>query len=69
MTATWTHELDGLPDSDITVLGWLPDENRGHGLVWQVYHDGTEWRTAADAMPVAVSHWMPEPAGPEEDTL
>lgn len=39
----------GLPDSDITVLMSLDDEEYP---VWPGYHDGETWRTVDDDSPV-----------------
>lgn len=47
---------DKLPDSDMTVLMRLQDEEN---FIWPGYHDGEEWRSG-DGFPleVAVLGWM-----------
>lgn len=45
----WT--TDSLPDSDITVMLRLPDEEYP---VWPGYHDGETWRSA-DGTPIGDS--------------
>jgi hypothetical protein len=50
---------DTLPDTDLTVMIHMPDEDEP---VWLGYHDGETWRTV-DAARCEVSHWadLPEP--------
>ena len=47
----------GLPDSDITVLMLLDDEEYP---VWPGYHDGQTWRKSDDDSPVEcrVTGWL-----------
>jgi hypothetical protein len=52
--------MDGLPDSDITVLVHLAD-----GEVWTGFHDGDCWRfVSGDRIEAGVVHWAPFPEPP-----
>lgn len=56
----WIACVDGLPDSDTTVLIYSPTAKSEP--VWLGYHDGEDWYTI-DHQPTSVTHWqdMPEP--------
>jgi 8-oxo-dGTP diphosphatase len=56
----WTACETSLPDSDQTVLVFLPDSNEP---VWLGYHDGEQW-WSIDQFLIKVSHWMEMPEPP-----
>lgn len=58
---TWSPAMDGLPDSDITVLVHLAD-----GEVWTGFHDGEVWRfVSGDRIESKVVHWAHFPKPPQ----
>lgn len=63
-TLTW-HPAAELPDSDTTVLIFVPDADE---TVWPGYWDAEDGRWCyADTMPVnwKVTHWADLPEGPK----
>lgn len=59
----WTLVEDGLPDSDITVLIWMP--NDASEPVWLGYWDGDRWMSIEGFQVSGVYAWIDIPKPPE----
>lgn len=61
----WTRVIDGMPDSDTTVLVHVPIADEPVQLG---YHDGELWRNVHNEsfseILTPVEHWMPLPEPP-----
>lgn len=64
MDMEWTACEEGLPDSDLTVMTYGPENDEP---VWPGYHDGEQWWDITGfALPErSVTHWRPFPEPPE----
>ena len=58
----WQPCVDGLPDSDSTVMIYTPDSNEP---IWLGYHDGEQWWTIEQFPVTGVTHWMDMPEPPQ----
>lgn len=61
----WVPVTESLPDSDTTVMTFVPDSNEP---VWPGYHSGEQWMDL-QGFPIdcdSVTHWMQFPEPPEE---
>jgi hypothetical protein len=60
----WIFCKDQLPDSDTTVMTWVPES---YEPIWPGYHDGDKWMDM-DGFPMdadSVVCWMAFPEPPE----
>lgn len=59
-TLQWISVTEKLPDSDLTVMVYAPDESES---VWMGYFDEGMWRDI-EGRRIGVTHWAPLPDGP-----